>query len=571
MFTLPPEITIEFPCTDCPTCKVKLFFFKSKSRTIVTIATGSIQIREIIRCCSSCGGRFRSDCIEKRVSPNCKFGFDVIARIGTEMFLNYRTDREIVTILREENIKISRSQVAELGNQYIGYLALLHKKRLPQIQELLFFHGKYILHVDGTNAGAGSHLIAAMDGIKEIVLGGVKTRSENILELIPFLERIKNDYGIPLAAVHDMSAAIITAIETVFPDIIDLICHFHFGRDVGKDLINDDYMCLKGILDSYKIEPSLKKMLKEMREMIKVLKKEDDLETYLKSHLDGKSTQLKSPLLLGYKLTNWILDYESESNGYGFPFDRTLCTFCSRLQEVQVLLRKLPEEMRQNGYLKQLEICIDAVLGDYQFCSTLSNLQKLIGYFEQLREALRIAPLDGKNGLNDNGGQVEMQSIKKQVEVFVDSKDIQKAALIDDRVEKMLKQIKKYWSKLFADPISIITKTGEKVYVYPQRTNNILEQLFRYLLRVHCKRSGYSKMSRYLQAVIADTPMIKNLLNDEYMKVLLGDRTMAEHFAEIDKDLVKEVVRGNEHDDGMSADMKKVLRGPDFLINCLAG
>lgn len=572
LFALPPSILLESTHSDCPICGKRLFFLKSKKRTVVTMATGPMRIREKITTCYACGVNYRPTCLEERVSPGCKFGFDVISHIGMQMFLEYQTDKEIATVLKKKNISISRSQVAELGNQFLVYLALLHKKRLPQIKDRLFFEGEFVLHLDGTNAGAGAHLIAAMDGITELVLGSVKTRSENTLELIPFLENIKKSYGTPLAAVHDMSAAIIAAVETVFPDIIDLICHFHFLRGLGGDLLDYEYMRIKEILSTYKTECSLKNLVKEMREMIKTCKAEPELESYLKKQREGQAPKSTCPLIISYTVANWILDYENESNGYGYPFDKSLFVFCGRLKTAQTYLQGLSPEMQLNGHIVKLESCINAVIGDESFCKLLPHLQTKIEYFERLREALRIAPIDGKNGLNDDGENVDMEGIKKQVQAFVDSKDIQTAARTDSSVSKMLRQINKYWNKLFADPIAIVTKTGEKVLVYPQRTNNCLEQLFRYLLRVHCKRAGYSKMSRYLQTVIAETPMIKNLLNHEYMEVILDGKTLAERFAEIDKELVLEaVIKDKELEAKMIPAMRKVLREPDFSLDLLAG
>lgn len=41
----------------------------------------------------------------------------------------------------------------------------------------------------------------------------------------------------------------------------------------------------------------------------------------------------------------------------------------------------------------------------------------------------------------------------------------------------MVKQIDKYWEKLFADPLQVNTPNGP-VVMQPQRTNNILEHFF---------------------------------------------------------------------------------------------
>ena len=43
--------------------------------------------------------------------------------------------------------------------------------------------------------------------------------------------------------------------------------------------------------------------------------------------------------------------------------------------------------------------------------------------------------------------------------------------------KKMIKQIDKYWDKLFTAPITVYTPTGE-ITIRPQRTNNIVECFF---------------------------------------------------------------------------------------------
>ena len=105
----------------------------------------------------------------------------------------------------------------------------------------------------------------------------------------------------------------------------------------------------------------------------------------------------------------------------------------------------------------------------------------------------------------------------------------------------MCQQIDKYWDKLFADPIQIVTKTGT-VTILPQRTNNILEQFFRYLKRRDRKRSGNHSLTKTLTTMLAQTPLVKNLENPQYIKIILnGKATLAERFAEIDIDQVRKV------------------------------
>ncbi len=81
---------------------------------------------------------------------------------------------------------------------------------------------------------------------------------------------------------------------------------------------------------------------------------------------------------------------------------------------------------------------------------------------------------------------------------------------------RMVAQIDKYGDRLFADPIVGNTPNGS-VTIYRQRTNNIIEQFFRDLKRSHRRRTGNNSTARVLNSMLADTPLVKNLDNPEYM------------------------------------------------------
>lgn len=98
----------------------------------------------------------------------------------------------------------------------------------------------------------------------------------------------------------------------------------------------------------------------------------------------------------------------------------------------------------------------------------------------------------------------------------------------------MAKQIDKWNEKLFADPIEVETPQG-KVTIYPQRTNNILEQFFRGIRRGQRRKTGNNSIRPMLQTMLADIPLVKNLDNQEYMKILLnGKSTLEELFADLE-------------------------------------
>jgi len=125
----------------------------------------------------------------------------------------------------------------------------------------------------------------------------------------------------------------------------------------------------------------------------------------------------------------------------------------------------------------------------------------------------------------------------------------------------MAKQIDKYGDKFFADPIEVMTPRGKST-IYPQRTNNILEQFFRGVRRGHRRKTGNNTMHRVLQTMLADTPLVKNLDNPVYMEILLdGREDIVELFAELGASGITNAA------DGSQSVTDRLLPGFRSLIN----
>ena len=74
-------------------------------------------------------------------------------------------------------------------------------------------------------------------------------------------------------------------------------------------------------------------------------------------------------------------------------------------------------------------------------------------------------------------------------------------------------------------------------------------------------KAGTQSLNKVIKAMLADTPLVKNLSNPQYVKVILnGHNTLEDRFAEIDEKLVRQEMKKSEDHQGLSARMKKVLR-----------
>ena len=201
------------------------------------------------------------------------------------------------------------------------------------------------------------------------------------------------------------------------------------------------------------------------------------------------------------------------------------------------------------------------VAEDQEIRQAVTELQWRCQRFDCLRTAMRLALVDGGNGLNDEGTVEAMTTIRQGVKEFRRQLADDPELAADPPSQKMAAQIDKYDDKLFADPITVAAPDGP-VIIYPQRTNNIMEQFFRGLKRGHRRKTGNNSMQRAMQAMLADTPLVKNLNNPAYTKVLLdGKVNLEELFAEV------AVSRPIAKFDGLEVNSDRILPGFRALMN----
>ena len=204
------------------------------------------------------------------MADGCVMGYDMLVSVGQAFFLHSRTNEQIMLELRGKNVTVCKSEVSYLAKKFIIYLAAVHRKVHSKTRAFLSLNGGYILHLDGTCEGDSPHLMSVLDGITEVVLDNVKLPTENAEDVIPFLQKIKKDYGEPVATVSDMSKALLSAVAAVFPHVPQFICHFHFLKDVGNDLFGEEYELIRRRLKYHGIQTTLTKTIRAVARSVAV-------------------------------------------------------------------------------------------------------------------------------------------------------------------------------------------------------------------------------------------------------------------------------------------------------------
>jgi hypothetical protein len=565
--------------THCPQCGCALKARKTRMRTVRTLHVGGFRAREVFLTCKPCGHTYRSEELCALVPPGANFGYDVMVYAGKALLLRHRNEEEVVAELAQRNVRISPREISLLGMKFVVHLALAHQRRTSEVTTHMQTRGGYICHLDATCEGGDPLLMSSIDSLSQIVLGNVKLPAEDERHIVPFLERIKKAYGIPLALVHDMGKGILKAVATVFPGVPDFICHFHFLRDIGKDFLGTEYDTIRKRLSKHGIGAKLRFRAKALKaEMDRHPELLEALETGIgNAPLPAEARQFM-PVINVYALIQWTLRGKSEGHGYGFPFDHPHLAFAQRIRRLHDEAEKLRTlqlrgEWEDNKPYFKISLDLKKIINDRTLWKTVAAFEEKIPVFEKLRGAMRIAPNSGRQGLNDEGQKGNIRIIEKGVKKFRAWLTRRKDYAQNPAAQNMIAQIDKYWEKLFADPIVVQTPSGPTL-IQPQRTNNILEQFFRRLKHANRRRTGNASSRRMLRTILAETPLVRNLENPAYMKILLnGKASLKEVFAETEIGTLREAFREAQDAPGkIPTKLKALISMPDFpekLLNML--
>ncbi len=573
LFSGTQTITFHPESRICPRCRTRGKVLKTKTKPVSTLAIGRFFAREFRYYCPRCGLVVGSEELNGLVPERCIIGYDVLAYVGEAFFLSSRDNEQIVEDLREKNVSVCRSEVSYLAKKFIVYLALLHKKVQKETRAFLSMNGGYILHLDGTCEGDSPHLISVLDGITEIVLDNTKVPSENADDLIPFLKGIKEAYGDPVAVVSDMGKGILAAIREVFKNVPLFICHYHFLKSVGKELFGEENDTIRKRLKSHGIQGILRKRVCTLNNSI-AAESPQLVETFFRRIETEDVMKVRAleglPQMVIHTLLAWALDGKNQGQGRGFPFDQIYLVFYQRLVTAYTLLGQFSQaglfkSKKDKKLYSTIRRDLQPVTRDSVLKNVAAKMLEKVDVFNRLRSVMRITLPENKRGLNDDGELCNMKTIEKEVTKFKSRLSRDNNCMKDKAYQKMIDQINKYWDMLFCDPIVVETKAG-KIIIQPQRTNNILEQFFRTLMRTYRKKNGFQAMERALKAMLKDTPLVMNLRNKDFMDILLdGKKSLAQRFADVDAEIVRRQMKkstGNECP--VSAKLKRIVSAPTF-------
>lgn len=491
---------------------------------------------------------FRSAELDALVGPGCVHGHDVAVHVGDALFRRSRTVDEIVAGLAARNVPVSPSGVRELAERYIVGLGILHAEAAPRLAETMRAEGGYVLHLDSTCKGGSAHLLTGIDEVGGLVLLNAKVPAEDEAGTAAFLRTLADRFGRPAAVGCDMSRGFLAALAAEFPDVPVHLCHFHFLRGLGKDLLGADYAVVRDRLRHHGPKAGLKRLVADMSDALRG--DAARLGELAEAAARGRAGTLPAgdppheALLAAFAMS--VLDAEHEGDGCGFPFDRPHLLLLRQAQAVLKateairLLPRLPPAAEKLS--ARLESLLRPMCADRALRAAADSLEAHARLFDRLRDAMRLARPGSRAGLNDDGGDTPVPEVMESVDRLCREIRGDDTLMRDRHVAAMLDRIDARHGLLFAGPVEMRTPAGKRL-VQPQRTNNIIERFFRRLNRGICKRTGRAAGEADIDRVPVDAPLVANLDDPRYLEAILdGSPTLADRMARIDRRLLHDTL-----------------------------
>lgn len=549
-----PRILFSWGEELCNTCSKPLQVYATRERSIISATYGTFVAVERE---GYCPGHpqlppVRSRELPRLVAPGANSAYDVLVRIGLARYRECRQSEEIRMLLsRECGIEVKGSTIRYLARKFAAYFQIVHEQSIGLLRAAMRDRGGYILHVDGTCDGGSEVLLLCVDSLSGQVLQSHRISSENHGEAKAVLQDLRRDWGIPLAIVHDLRRALITAVGEVFAGTPQLVCHYHLAADVGKDILSPHQDQLRRLFRRTKVRSNLRALTRSLK---KYAISEDSGKHRVTSILELRSRKRLqehgSPEAIQgavHALASWILGYGRDGEGYGFPFDRPYLNLYHRILQTHGILcgtiKTWPKRKREPlGSLMRLKEILDTVVVEdhaSEFHQIVAETKRDRRIFDRFRNALRICPKGGKNRRND-GGAPKMLSPKRPKALLRNlrvslNRQACRGRPSQRACEIVVRHLDKYWKYLFGH----VLRNGPRTLVVP-RTNNIDEGLIG-LVKRPCRRlHGRGHLGRDLETMPPAMPLIQNLDNTSYCETVYGGgeiEKIVERFSYVDPKL----------------------------------
>ena len=323
---------------------------KTSPRFIQTMAFGQIDLMEQHRWCpNGCKDdneqfiHSRSETLSILVKSGRNIGYDVECYIGRRMFIDNMQATETHDELLKHGLEISLSEVSLLADRFLDHLEGVHLDSAEQLRAAMIKTGGYVAHIDATCEKGRGCTFVVLSGWNgwALIAGRVDTEHHELIT--PFLQQAIDTFGAPVGFVRDLGKAMRKAIANVKPSVEEktpeLICHYHFGKDIGKDILYDDHEALLSLFRKANLRKKLQDFIKTLSEAMKGKPLNKMVTKWMESEEAGIPTGDEG-IAVVRSFAQRILDYDHDESQKKFPFSRPYLELYDRCCSIYTRLTK---------------------------------------------------------------------------------------------------------------------------------------------------------------------------------------------------------------------------------------
>jgi hypothetical protein len=556
-------VFVDEPPEPCPVCGGVLGVEKTIQRHGITLEHGPFQVRETVYACRA-GCRKdgapvtrRAAALADRLPPRGVVGYDVIVFVGLARFVDHWQREEIRTALESQHgIRLSTGEISALGRRFLAYLEALHEAHAPELRSALENDGGYPLHVDATGEDGRGTLLVAFAAWRRWVLGAWKVPTERAEVILPRLLDVTQRFGAPCAIMRDLGRAVQDACDDLVAalgrDIPVLACHLHFLRDVGGDLLRPAHDQLRALFRRFKVKPALRALARDLGRALGT-----DIALARQGLSDWQTGGEKEHVLPDGQaglatvraLAQWVLDYHTDGNDQGFPFDLPYLDLHDRCRTAcraaDAFRRRPNADPRVYKAIDRLRRRLLPVESQVPFAKVAATLRAQADLFTELRDALRLRPKPaGRNAaappvLTTEQAHAELRDIHTAVDALTTSlqeRRPERGPAQDRRqaIDILLAHLQRHGETLFGHVIQLPDSAGGGIHLV-DRTNNSLEGLFDDLKHGERRRSGRKILTQDLEQLPPAAALAINLRSSDYVAIVCGSLDqLPKAFAKLD-------------------------------------
>ncbi|MHB1806227.1 MAG: hypothetical protein ACYCR2_06685 [Thermoplasmataceae archaeon] len=412
---------------------------------------------------------------------------------------------EIQILMESRGIRISTGEISNLTKEFLLRFYCIHRRHMKDLDLK-----EYVLHLDGTGESGDDIVFMAKDGLSGITMDAAIMPSESSEYIKPFLQEIENVFGNPVSVLRDMGIAIKESTSAVFPGILQLICHYHFVKDLGKTVFRS-YIELRSSMVATKALASISE--ENMPEK-------------------GEGIEYAEKLWIAIA-SEYVLYPRNIPSKY--PFVLPYFEILKRCMEVEGMLDSImgwnASHLMIVKPVTDLYTTVRQITGDQMVLENYRIIARVWEWFENIRKALRVS-----RELNSREAKEAPDIGITGIELNRTLSDIiEEGEFADGELKRISGVFRKRIEDHRSELLSPVTgKDGKTVNIV---RHNGIEEIGHRWSRMHIRRrTGRSQTTREMAMYGALTAVLSNIENKHYGERVLSKIDFLKEFSSITKE-----------------------------------